>query len=293
MRPKNKPSVLRNAQKFGLILFIGIAIGVLISLVLIFVINSRDNQTLTLQKNELPQKKDYQKRYNSNNSYNNYKKPPKPFYFNPNKVTYEELISFGLSPKQSGNIVNYVKAGGKFYKKENLKRLYCMDDKLYKKLEPWIVLDKLPAKDSPSKPSITPSWNTKEKVIIEINAADTLDLQLLRGIGPSYSRRIYNYGKKLGGYVKIEQIKEVYGMNDTLYQSIVPFLIVKPNPKKININTSTIKQLNAHPYIDFFQAKAIIRLREDIQGIKSLEDLRQINLIDQTTYEKLLPYVEL
>lgn len=293
MIPKNKPSVLRNAQKFGLILFIGIAIGVVISLVLIIVINSRDTQTLSLQKNELPQKQGYQKLYNSKTSFNNSNKPPKPFYFNPNKVSYEELISFGLSPKQSGNIVNFVKAGGRFYKKDGLKKLYCMDDSLYKKLEPWIVLDKLPAKDTSSKPSFTQSWNKKEKDIFELNAADTLDLQRLRGIGPSYSRRIYNYGKKLGGYVKIEQLKEVYGMNDTLYKSIIPFLIVKPNPSKININTSTIKQLNAHPYIDFFQAKAIIILREDIKGIKSLEDIRQINLIDQTTYEKLLPYIEL
>ena len=142
-----------------------------------------------------------------------------------------------------------------------------------------------------SKSQIIPS---KPLIILDLNEADSLDFQILKGIGPSYARRIYIYGKKLGGYVKIEQIKEVYGMTDTLYNSIVPYLkIEKINPTKLNINTSTIKELSSHPYIDFYLAKAIIKFRIELNNYKSIDQLRQIHLLDQKTYEKLLPYLEL
>jgi DNA uptake protein ComE-like DNA-binding protein len=83
-------------------------------------------------------------------------------------------------------------------------------------------------------------------------------------------------------------------MTDTLYNSIVPYLkIEKINPTKLNINTSTIKELSSHPYIDFYLAKAIIKFRIELNNYKSIDQLRQIHLLDQKTYEKLLPYLEL
>ena len=98
----------------------------------------------------------------------------------------------------------------------------------------------------------------------------------------------------MGGYVNLEQLKEVYGINDTLYQKIIPYLkLEKIEPKKININTATIKQLSSHPYIDFYLAKAIIKLRQEITIFKTLDQIRQVHLLNEKTYEKLLPYIEL
>ena len=83
-------------------------------------------------------------------------------------------------------------------------------------------------------------------------------------------------------------------MTDTLYEAIIPYLkINNPNPKKVNLNNSTIKQLSSHPYIDFYLAKAIVKLRSDLKSFKSIEEIKQIHLLDQETYNKLLPYLEL
>lgn len=301
MKAKKKSSVLPHKQKQGIFLLLGIGLGILATIIILVFLN-KDNKLLTLKENEIPNKnKTYFNHYYKNNFANNKsenKRKYHPFNFNPNKVKKEELIKFGFTEKQASNLINYVKAGGKFKKKEDLKKLYCMSDYLYNQVSPYIIIPQTNEINSQdvykSNPTNKALLFSKSSLIFDLNQADTLDLQALRGIGPSYARRIYNYGKRLGGYVSLEQLKEVYGMNDTLYQKIIPYLkLEKIEPKKININTATIKELSNHPYIDFYLAKAIIKLRQEIKTYKTLDQIRQIHLLDEKTYEKLLPYLEL
>jgi len=299
MKAKKKSPVLSHKQKQGIFLLFGIGLGILATILIIFFLN-KDNKLITLKKNEISSsKQSFNKTYYKNNYPNKNNKSKNtfhPFTFNPNKATKEELIQFGLSEKQASNFVNYVKAGGYFHEKEDLKKLYCMSDYLYNRVSPYVMIPQSNEAEETPKPNPTyrVSYPTKPNLIFDLNQADTLDLQSLRGIGPSYARRIYNYGKRLGGYINLEQLKEVYGMNDTLYKKIIPHLKLENiELKKININTSTIKQLSSHPYIDFYLAKAIIKLRQEINKYKTLEQLRQIHLLDEKTYKKLLPYLEL
>lgn len=301
MKAKKKSSVLPQKQKQGVFLLLGIGLGILAT-ILILVFFNKDNKLITLKKNEISSsKQSFNKSYYKNNYPNKYNKSKNafhPFTFNPNKATKEELIQFGISEKQASNFVNYVKAGGHFHKKEDLKKLYCMSDYLYNQVSPYVIIpqsNEIKAKEAlKPNPTYKVSYSTKPSLIFDLNQADTLDLQSLRGIGPSYARRIYNYGKRLGGYINLEQLKEVYGMNDTLYKKIIPRLKLENiEPKKININTSTLKELSSHPYIDFYLAKAIIKLRQEINNYKTLDQLRQIHLLDEETYKKLLPYLEL
>lgn len=301
MKAKKKSSVLPHKQKQGIFLLLGIGLGILATIIILVFLN-KDDKILTLKENEISHKKENYNKHYYKDKFTNYKsnnqKKYHPFKFNPNKVKKEELIKFGLTEKQASNLVNYVKAGGKFNKKEDLKKLYCMSDYLYNQISPYVII---PQTNEVKNQEAFQSNSTnkallfsKPSLIFDLNQADTLDLQALRGIGPSYARRIYNYGKRLGGYISLEQLKEVYGMNDTLYQKIIPYLkLEKIEPKKININTATIKQLSSHPYIDFYLAKAIIKLRQEIKTYKTLDQIRQIHLLDEKNYQKLLPYLEL
>lgn len=133
----------------------------------------------------------------------------------------------------------------------------------------------------------------KKDLIFDLNKADTLDLQALRGVGPSYARRIVAYRNKLGGYTNVEQLKEVYGMTKELYAQIAPHLVVKnPQLRKLNLNTENIKELMAHPYIDFYLAKAIISFHKDYGAFQQVEDVRKVHLLDDETYKKIIPYLE-
>ncbi|HBN05843.1 MAG TPA: hypothetical protein DD434_08675 [Bacteroidales bacterium] len=293
MKPKS-PLILKKFKP-GVFLLLGIGLGVVLMLVLLLFENGKTPTPITdKEKNTKKENVVFQKNKTefARGKRNSYKFQP----FNPNNINKEQLMSFGLSPKQASILVNYVNAGGRFKTKQDLKKLYFMTEDLYSQMSPFIVIE---PSIQPTNTSYTNTYSnnkyiSKPQPIFDLNKADTIDLQALRGIGPSYSRRIFKYGQKLGGYVRIEQLKEVYGMTDTLYTSIKPYLkINNPNPKKLNLNTSTIKELNSHPYIDFYLAKAIVKLRFDLKTFKSIEEIKQIHLLDQETYNKLIPYLEL
>lgn len=133
---------------------------------------------------------------------------------------------------------------------------------------------------------------TSHRTIVELNTADTLDLQQLYNIGPTFSRRIVRYRTLLGGFVNKGQLLEVYGMDSARYSDILPYIIIDTAAvSKIDINTATIDQLKRHPYLDYYQAKAIVRLRESQGLYQNIGDLLNVALIDQQTFSKIAPYI--
>ena len=136
-------------------------------------------------------------------------------------------------------------------------------------------------------------FKKKAIVPITINSADTIALQQIRGIGSKLSQRIINYRKKLGGFHSINQLKEVYGIDSLLIIKNVHHFI---NPdlsliEKINVNTTTIKELVSHPYISYKQSIAIINYREQHGNYNSLEDLSKIHLLTTEDILKLKLYL--
>ena len=133
---------------------------------------------------------------------------------------------------------------------------------------------------------------TSRRTIVELNTADTLDLQQLYNIGPTFSRRIVRYRTLLGGFVNKDQLLEVYGMDTARYADILPYITIDTSAvSKLDINSATIDQLKHHPYLDYYQAKAIVRLRESQGPYRNIGDLLNVTLIDQQTFSKIAPYI--
>jgi DNA uptake protein ComE-like DNA-binding protein len=109
------------------------------------------------------------------------------------------------------------------------------------------------------------------------------------GIGPYYARRIVQYGNRLGGYVSTRQLDEI----DDLPDEVKKYMTIEdPHPLKLNINRLSLSELRKHPYINFYQAKAITDYRRLHGNIKSLQDLRLSKDFPQEAIDRLLPYVE-
>lgn len=135
----------------------------------------------------------------------------------------------------------------------------------------------------------------RDSVYLDLNASDTLDLQEVRGVGKVRARNIYKYGQKLGGYISVEQLKEVYSIDSVTFEQIKPhFYAGKTEIRKVNINSDDPKYLARHPYIDFALAKAFIRFRKRYEkDFTKIEDIKLVHLMDEETYNKLRPYIKL
>lgn len=127
---------------------------------------------------------------------------------------------------------------------------------------------------------------------IDVNEADSLDWLQLPGIGPMYTRRILRFRAKLGGFHDLNQIRETYGLPDTTFERIKPYLELRGRPQPwINLNTADLETLSAHPYISQALARHIIAFRQQHGGFQQEMDLKQVRLINDSLWRKLVPYI--
>lgn len=207
-----------------------------------------------------------------------------PFPFDPNTLDEKGFKKLGLRDKLIATLLNYRNKGGKFYNKESLRRIYGLQADEYSQLESFIVIENNNAY-AKSKPAIH----------VELNTADTALLVQLRMIGSKLAMRIVEYRERLGGFVHVNQLKEVYGISPETFAIIVPNCRVQVHrTKKINLQTATYSELNAHPYLHGEIATAIADFRKSKHyQIDNLEELRGIPLINEEIFRKIVPYLSL
>ncbi len=216
------------------------------------------------------------------------------FNFDPNKVDLAQWQKLGLSAKQAQSIINYRNKGGKFYKPEDLQKMYTITPEKYQALLPYIEIentgfaDKFEKKTYPEKTT----YVKKELVIIEINSADTLQLDEIKGVGAAFARRIANYRDKLGGFYKKEQLLEVYGLDSVKFMEIKDQVRIDASSiKKININTAEFEDLKGHPYLKYKQINAIVQYRKQHGKFNSLDDLKKVAILTPQNIQNLAPYL--
>ena len=133
----------------------------------------------------------------------------------------------------------------------------------------------------------------KEVFMIELNSADTFELQRLRGIGPAFARKIVRYRERLRGFSDKSQLLEIWGMDSSKYNAIKEHLAVNPDSvHPIDLNTVTFKELLAHPYFPFDITKAIMIYRKDHKKFISTSELKNIRAISDSAYRKMRGYVK-
>ena len=137
-----------------------------------------------------------------------------------------------------------------------------------------------------------PRLNKRKLQPFEINSADTTAFIALPGIGSKLAARIILFREKLGGFYNIEQIREVYGLQDSVYLKILPLLKCEPGKiRKIEINTAEKETLKVHPYIRWNVANAVVAYRSQHGSFNSPEDLSRLENIDEEVLKKMMPYI--
>jgi competence protein ComEA len=242
-------------------------------------INFKDFDKAVAQLSKVEQVKDFgDNKSGSENKLRN----PVMFVFNPNGLTVAQWKQLGLSERQANVIKHYEGKGGKFYIREDVKKIYAITADDYKRLEPFI---NIPVANYTTK-------KAKPGEIIELNAADSAKLTGLRGIGPSFAVRIISYRDRLGGFYHKDQLKEIYGIDSLKYAAIREQVSINPDiVKKININTISFNQLRIFPYLGYKQVNAIIQYRTQHGNYASITDMKNIAILDEGILLKIEPYL--
>jgi competence ComEA-like helix-hairpin-helix protein len=186
-------------------------------------------------------------------------------------------------------ILSFREKGGRFREKEDLLKIYGFDRILYTTLTPYIIIPK------PEVPAHTMHKPAEEYIHahpIELNSSDTSLLEELRGIGPVLASRIIKYRSTLGGFYSVDQLKEVYGISDSLFQTIKNDVTVEPERvRKISINEVSESQLSRHPYIGRYNARAILAYRKSAGCISGLEELVKNKIIPAERKDRINAYL--
>ena len=215
------------------------------------------------------------------------------FQFDPNTIKDADWHRLGLNEKTSKTIEKYVSKGGKFYKPEDLMKIWGMPDGFYERVKDYVAITSV-AKNYPpyeNKPFVR---EERKLTVLNINEGDTSAFIALPGIGSKLSARIIGFREKLGGFYSVDQIGETYGLPDSTFQLIKGRLQVDGSiVRKININTATKDELKLHPYIKWNLANAIVEYRNQHGAYKSLEELKNIVVVDEVTFGKIVHYLNL
>lgn len=213
-----------------------------------------------------------------------------PFPFNPNDLPEEKWKELGFDDKQIKIIKKYEAKGGKFYKKEDLKKIYGISSSEYEVLEPYIQIPGENKTFSKKEKQIYKSEKNTE--VIELNSADTTELKKLKGIGTWFAKKIIAYRTKLGGFYRKEQLLEVKGLDSAKYAAFKDYVSVnKYLIKTINVNTAGFDDLKTHPYIGYNIALSLTNLRQVHGKFSSVSDIKKSVLVTEKIYEKISPYL--
>ena len=128
--------------------------------------------------------------------------------------------------------------------------------------------------------------------VTDVNLSDSGEWSRLPGIGEKLASRIIHFREKLGGFYQLDQVAETYGLPDTTFQKIKPYLRIRSDSlHQININTATKELLMSHPYIRWPLARSIIEYRLQHGSFHSVDELLQLAQMDPVKFEKLKPYL--
>lgn len=219
------------------------------------------------------------------------------FAFDPNTLNAAGWKRLGLRDKTITTIQNYLSKGGHFYQPEDIRKIWGLHPDELERLLPYVSIAQTTrsygSNNTTASQAPYPQKSAYQPATIaDVNTADTTAFIALPGIGSKLAARIVAFRDKLGGFYKVEQVADTYGLADSVYQRIKDRLHIVPGAvTKININTATIEQLKTHPYIKYALANTIVQYRNQHGPYSTVADIKKIVLVSEEVFEKVKPYL--
>ncbi|MDO9579774.1 MAG: helix-hairpin-helix domain-containing protein [Bacteroidales bacterium] len=208
------------------------------------------------------------------------------FSFDPNTVPYDTLIKLGFAAREANTLINYRNNGGKFRKPSDIKKIYGIEENRAEELIPFIKVQRETTKQS------VHIYSRQQKSLIDLNRCDSASLVTLTGIGKVLSVRIIKYRHLLGGFARIDQLKEVYGLPEETYNLIKGrFFIDTTIITRIDVNLAGYREFSRLPYFENYEITAILKYRELKGNVNGITDLIENKILTKEKADKVTPYL--
>ena len=222
--------------------------------------------------------------------------------FDPNTVDSLTLIGFGIEAWKVKNFLRYRAAGKVFRSAEDLGDTYGWTAEDVRRLSPYVSVGTAFANP---KRNTTPRDGKREGeraskpvnelkkfqtlTVVDVNEADTALLRRIPGIGRKISEAIVRYRHRLGGFHSVEQLGEIPIVSPELLE----WFTVAPQPslRQINLNKASFQVLNAHPYVSYEQARALLRYIRLYGDVEDEETLLYTRIFTPEELDRLRPYI--
>lgn len=222
------------------------------------------------------------------------------FDFDPNTADSITLVHLGLKPFMARMILKYRTKGGRYRKPDDFAKVPYLDKSLYARLLPHIKIDqRMIAVHRDTVIRYKPIVYQKQEKLaegmhIDLNSSDTTDLKKIPGVGSGIAQIIVNYRNHLGGFYSINQLREIKQFSPEQVDKFSHFLALSnsQSTRKIPVNKSGIERLMSHPYLNFYQAKAIVELKKKKGKLTSMNQLSLYEEFTKQDFERLAHYLD-
>ena len=218
------------------------------------------------------------------------------FAFNPNEADSATLCRLGLPGWMARNILRYRARGGRFRKPADFQKIYGLEKRTFERLLPYLVIPSEAEESTPSLLLANTSDSLRPKplekfapgTVIELNRADTTVLKRIPGIGSGIARSIVSYRERLGGFYAIEQLQDI----QLDYRQLRAwFSIDESCIRRIPVNKASVERLKRHPYINFYQAKALVEHRRKEGMLHNLKPFVLLEEFSRKDLERIQHYL--
>jgi len=224
---------------------------------------------------------------------NNGKSGKELFVFDPNTIDQSMLDSLNIPENVKRNMLNYRKAGGRFSSREQVQKIYGMNDSIFNAIEAYIsISEKIESK--------TKKESVGEKQIsgfFDPNIADFNQLTQF-GFNRFQAANIIEYRKKAGIFKTKSDLLKIYGIDTSFYTTIENHIriniieessVVTYQPVLLNIelnsaDSTDLLKLNG---IGSVFANRILKYRDLLGGFYSTSQLLEVYNFSEESFQKI------
>jgi len=219
------------------------------------------------------------------------------FPFDPNTISVEEWKRLGVNDKTIRTILNYRSKGGSFRTPEDIRKIWGMKKDDADRIIPYVQIAETELhpfnKEKNNSQNRQPVTGNRKPTIIDINTATIEDWKVLPGIGDALANRIVNYRERMGGFTNESQVKKTYGISDSVFQLIAPYLKTDPTSiPRLDLNTASAYDLKMRTNIPDAIAKAIVVYHQQYGPYAAVSDLKKIVFLNDSLFQQIARFVK-